>query len=103
MASLTLILVDQITPGRNPQVMNPSSSPTQTDLQVTAPPGRGREPLTCGVPWPRDMIPAGHHIELSDDRGQPVPLQTRVLDRWPDGSVRWALLDWQADVSNSAT
>jgi hypothetical protein len=82
--------------------MNPSSNPTQTDLQVTAPPGRGREPITCGVPWPQGTLPAGAHVELSDGRGQSLPLQTRVLDRWPDGSVRWSLLDWQADVSNSA-
>jgi hypothetical protein len=32
-----------------------------------------------------------------------LPLQTRVLDRWPDGSVRWVLLDWQADVNAPTT
>ena len=31
-----------------------------------------------------------------------MPLQSRVLDRWPDGSVRWILLDWQRDDSASA-
>jgi hypothetical protein len=30
-------------------------------------------------------------------------VQTRVLDRWPDGSVRWLLLDWQASVEGEAT
>ncbi len=26
-------------------------------------------------------------------------MQARTLDRWPDDSVRWALLDWQADIA----
>jgi hypothetical protein len=40
---------------------------------------------------------------LLDGEGQPVPLQARALDRWPDGSVRWVLLDWQATVPAKAT
>ncbi len=28
-----------------------------------------------------------------------MPLQTRILESWPDGSARWVLLDWQADVA----
>jgi hypothetical protein len=31
-----------------------------------------------------------------------VPVQARALDRWPDGSVRWLLLDWQASVQGTA-
>src|SRR4029453_5950073 len=27
-----------------------------------------------------------------------VATQTQVLERWPDGSIRWALLDFQADA-----
>ncbi len=32
-----------------------------------------------------------------------VPLQARTLENWPDGSVRWALLDWQADIATGST
>jgi hypothetical protein len=64
----------------------------------TGPTDRGPEPLTCGMPWPRGAVSADAYFELYDDHGQAVPLQSRVLDCWPDGSVRWALLDWQADV-----
>jgi len=32
------------------------------------------------------------------ESGAPVALQARVLDRWGDGSARWALLDWLADA-----
>jgi hypothetical protein len=81
--------------------MTPTQNLTQAELQVAAPAGRGPEPFTCGVPWPRGAAPAGASLELVDERGQGVPLQSRVLDRWPDGSVRWALLDWQADAGAS--
>ncbi len=39
-------------------------------------------------------------MRAADD--QPACLQTRVLDRWPDGSVRWLLLDWLATVEQRA-
>ena len=58
---------------------------------------RSRWPLSTGVPFPRGKLPDAAHLTLSDG-STPIPVQTRVLSRWPDGSVRWALLDWQADV-----
>jgi hypothetical protein len=33
--------------------------------------------------------------------GTPVPIQCRALDRWGDGSVRWALVDLYLDVSSA--
>jgi hypothetical protein len=36
-------------------------------------------------------------LVLQDQHGRALPLQARALDCWPDGSVRWALLDWHAD------
>ncbi|MGB6848246.1 MAG: hypothetical protein WBG05_08595 [Thermoanaerobaculia bacterium] len=68
----------------------------------TTAPGLGPrrlEPVACGVPWPRGTLPAGSGLALRDARGQRVPLQTRFLDYWPDGSVRWTLLDWLADAA----
>lgn len=38
-------------------------------------------------------------VHLRCDDGTAVPVQARVLSRWPDGSVRWALFDWQADLA----
>jgi hypothetical protein len=58
----------------------------------------GGGPVTCGVPWPRGALPDVARLALRDVRGRPVPLQARALDRWLDGSVRWALLDWQAET-----
>jgi hypothetical protein len=66
--------------------------PLEVRLRIQPP--QPTEPVACGIPWPRGAVPAGAHLELFNDQGQPVQLQTHVLDRWPDGSVRWALLDW---------
>jgi YetA-like protein len=65
--------------------------------------GRRGEPVTCGVPWPRGVLTDPSLLWISDSRGQAPVLQTRILDRWPDGSVRWLLLDWQATVLGTTT
>jgi hypothetical protein len=67
-------------------------------LEAGEPRERFLEPVTCSLPWPRGMLKEDSFLILRDDQGQPIPLQTRILDRWPDGSVRWLLLDWQASV-----
>jgi hypothetical protein len=59
---------------------------------------RRGEPVTCGLPWPRGSLQDPGQLVMRDAAGTRVPLQARVLDRWPDGSVRWALLDWLADA-----
>lgn len=50
------------------------------------------EPITAGVPLPQGAVREGQRVRLSQN-GQTSPVQQRVLDRWPDGSARWMLLD----------
>lgn len=60
---------------------------------------RFNEPVTAGVPLGKGLLPGGHaSFALFDDSGKPVPVQTQVLDRWSDGSVRWLLLDFQVTL-----
>ncbi|MCD6405923.1 MAG: hypothetical protein J7M19_08860, partial [Planctomycetes bacterium] len=51
-------------------------------------------PITGGVPLPKGTVsdPAQIGIDGAD-------CQARVLSRWSDGSIRWVLLDYQADVA----
>lgn len=63
---------------------------------------RHLEPVTCGIPWPRGVLYDLCRLSLHDELDNQAPLQARVLDRWPDGSVRWVLLDWQAGVRGQA-
>ncbi len=52
-------------------------------------------PVTCGVPFPRGELGSDRHLRLIDADGRPVPIQTSTTSRWPDGSVRWILLDFR--------
>ncbi len=67
------------------------------ELQVVTPP-TGRGPVTAGLPWPRGMLTDVRKLVLRDATGAAVRLQAKATDLWPDGSVRWALLDWLAEA-----
>jgi hypothetical protein len=74
----------------------------QIELETPDRSGRRHEPVSCGIPWPQGALGETSQLGLTDHVGRPVKLQSRALDHWPDGSVRWALLDWQAVVENRA-
>ena len=57
---------------------------------------RVAEPVTIGLPFPRGLCTDERRISLSGGSGA-VPLQTTVLERWPDASIRWALFDFRAN------
>ena len=65
---------------------------------------RINEPVSFGLPLPCGALSEPSHLSLIDQRfQQPLPLQVEALDHWPDGSVRWALLDFQATVAAGET
>src|SRR5262249_34488338 len=88
-----------------PMTASPSTpGKTWLDLIVGAPDAVSRrgEPVTCGGPLPRSLLRDTASLRMEDCQHQPVPFQARIIDIWPDGSARWLLLDWQADVVGSA-
>ena len=60
------------------------------------------EPVTFGVPFARGALTDAGRLTLRRTGGDDVPMGAQVLDRWPDGSVRWALVDLRADVGEQA-
>ncbi len=50
-------------------------------------------PLRIAVPMPQGLIEDPEGLTLRRDRKELI-CQHRVLDRWPDESTRWVLLDW---------
>jgi hypothetical protein len=52
-------------------------------------------PVTGGIPFARGVLKDGSAVKLSAG-GQARPLQTEVLAVWPDQSVKWLLLDFEA-------
>ncbi|MCZ2146324.1 MAG: hypothetical protein LC126_00945 [Bryobacterales bacterium] len=54
---------------------------------------KGELPVTAGVPFPKGTLGSEDHLRLVDSASREIPLQTSVLQRWPDGSIKWVLLD----------
>jgi PcRGLX-like N-terminal RIFT barrel domain len=62
---------------------------------------RRGEPVTFGVPLPRGAVQPTDRWTIHA-RGAEHEAQTREVDRWSDGSVRWMLVDARIDVDPAA-
>lgn len=60
---------------------------------------RSQEPVTVGVPLPKGMCSRPELLRLATPQGVLCSLQRKVLARWSDGSIKWVLLDFQADAA----
>ena len=83
----------------------PDSSRLSVPIEVDSPDRTSRrlEPVTCGIPWPRGALRDPATLSMHGESDRQVPLQARTLENWPDGSVRWVLLDWQAELAAEST
>jgi len=59
-------------------------------------------PVSRGIPLPEGAVRNVESLLLRNAVGQPVPRQLRELCRWPDGSVKFVFVQWQADVAHDA-
>ena len=55
-------------------------------------------PVRQGVPFPRGALADVKNIRVLDPEGRETPSQARAVSYWEDDSIRWALLDFNADV-----
>jgi hypothetical protein len=69
-------------------------------VRRAGPGSRHGEPITQGVPLARGAASAQTRFALYGPDGGAVAFQTRILDRWADGSTRWLLIDFQASLDN---
>ena len=67
-------------------------------IDETAGVERRGEPVTTGVPLEQGAIQNTDRLTVRTSAGEAVPAQFRTLSRWPDGSLKWVLVDFQADV-----
>jgi len=76
----------------------------QFRITVVEPSGvvRSGWPVTSGVPFGIGELISADAVSLrrGEAGGPEVPLQTEILSRWPDSSIRWLLLDFQVDLQN---
>lgn len=59
------------------------------------------EPVTGGVPFSEGTLQNVDRVRLLSE-GAEIPAQLKVTARWPDGSVRWALIDSVLDLPADA-
>ena len=86
--------------------------PVPLEVHNWAEVAREAEPVTAGVPLPAETVYDLTRLRVLDAEGNPVPAQFRPLSRWwyerntgktDDPSVKWVLLDFQADVPPKGT
>ena len=58
------------------------------------------EPVTVGIPFPMGMLHEKNGIPQLSLEGTDS-YQFRTLAKWPDGSVRWALIDFETDLKKA--
>lgn len=78
----------------------PLSAATRVGLRIVERTGVERvgEPVTAGIPLPKGALERIENVRLLRD-GREIPAQFRAAGLWrPDESIRWLLVDFQADV-----
>lgn len=53
----------------------------------------GRYLVTRGLPLPPGAVRKPSQVSIRDERGRVLPSEGKILQRRPDGSIEWALLD----------
>ena len=71
-----------------------------TSIRVWEPSNHRRTnwPVTISVPFAEGVVKLPRQVVVRDPRSGQIPLQRRVLATWPDGSVKWLLLDFSIDL-----
>src|SRR3954470_17855748 len=78
-----------------PLIVQPATYPGSVDGSTL---GWAQDPLTVGIPFAQGMISDVGQLGITGANAY----QFRRLGVWPDGSVKWALLDTVVDGPGSA-
>lgn len=62
-------------------------------VEIDCPSDSDCQPISFGIPFPRQVMSQPEQWWLTDSTGQVIPAQTRPLALWSDGSIRWLLID----------
>ena len=72
------------------------------DIEEVTEHARRNWPVTSGVPMAPGQLRQGEQLGLARPCGTEIPLQWEPLVHWPDGSVKWALLDFQTPTDRKS-
>lgn len=77
------------------------SSQVTISLKETTGLNRQQEPVTTGVPFAAGLCPANTLFSLWDDKRQ-LQMSAEPTLYWPDGSIRWLLINSRVDIAAHA-
>lgn len=97
----TALTVSLVTCLAVPSMAQPTPQTVRLTLSNDLPFARIAEPVTCGVPLVRGFAPSPGELALVDEGGKPVPVQVTATSTYHDGTPRWVLLRFAADVPAS--
>ncbi len=74
-------------------------------LDIEEPTGVRREnwPVRWGVPFPRGVLRSSNAVRMLGPDGNECPCALKETARWPDGSVKWILIDIQVTLEPQGT
>jgi hypothetical protein len=79
------------------------SNMTKLDLHWITVKNTAKVPVSFGTPWKKGVLTPEEFVQLHDDTGMNIPVQTKINAYWPDGSVKWllhsAVLDTRKEYS----
>ena len=58
---------------------------------------REKEPVSVSIPFAKGTLPASKSLVIRDS-DQPLPVQTRQLAQWDDGSTKWLIAHFQPNL-----
>lgn len=70
----------------------------QTHIQEPAGVARQHWPVTAGLPFAPGELREPYSVRVVGDGEEPLTASAETRATWPDGSVRWALLDLQTSI-----
>ena len=85
---------------------SPPSRRVPCDVPLTIEAGRASaspQPVAAGVPFPSGVLRDPSTLALIGPGGRRLPFQGQTLARWPDGSVKWLLVDSVLGATDAGT
>lgn len=68
--------------------------PFKVKIELTPSDSTVESACSCGVPFPQSSVLNPCLLNVLDSQKKEVTHQWRTVQRWPDGSIKWALLDF---------
>lgn len=100
--AVAAVLAVQALAAREPRLL--AARPPTVKLMLGERLGARRvmEAVCSGVPFSKGVLAQNEPVHVETRDGKALPTQTRILACWPDGSVRWLLVQFLADCSSNA-